>query len=506
MSSMLALVDQQQQPKSKDKVTTRCGKCKVTRSVVYAELIRTAQKQSKYTNICMCRKCLTALPEYKAVMSKASAAGLLNRSDEEKQKHYSNIKAAIAALPEEDRLERDRKHKELCNSKEWKDKVSQSIKAKFSDQAYQEKIKNARKEYWENDEYRTARTWNKERFVEEARKIHGNKYNYDLTEYRSIKIKVAIKCNEHGVFYQIPGHHIHYANGCPSCAGAQSSSGPEHDIAKMLLDVGEEVVTNDRLTLGGVELDIFLPKHSLAIEYHGLYWHSYATQESGPQRYRHHFKCTLADRHKIRLLQFYEDEWRDNRKIVESMIICRLGKSEKLHARKCSIIRLNNAQSRLFFDTNHLQGNRGALYIVGLVYDNQVVSALSLSRHKEGGYEVIRFATKIGHVVVGGLSKLLTHAKRELSIDRLFTYVDRRYGNAASYLSVGFTMLGVTPPGYKYVKNGLTFYRTQFQKHKLQSVLKVYDPALTEAENMFANGYRRIWDAGHFRLEWKNEN
>ena len=48
------------------------------------------------------------------------------------------------------------------------------------------------------------------------------------------------------------------------------------------------------------------------------------------------------------------------------------------------------------------------------------------------------------------------------------------------------------------------FRRTvRFQKHKLSGVLGLFDGSLTEAENMFMNGYRRLWDAGHIKYLWK---
>jgi hypothetical protein len=36
-----------------------------------------------------------------------------------------------------------------------------------------------------------------------------------------------------------------------------------------------------------------------------------------------------------------------------------------------------------------------------------------------------------------------------------------------------------------------------FQKHKLEKLLKIYNPSLSEWENMKNNGYDRIWDCGH---------
>ncbi len=57
----------------------------------------------------------------------------------------------------------------------------------------------------------------KEQFVIDARKIHGNKYNYDKVEYVRECDKIDIICPNHGVFKQCPNKHLSCRNGCPRC-------------------------------------------------------------------------------------------------------------------------------------------------------------------------------------------------------------------------------------------------------------------------------------------------
>ena len=54
-------------------------------------------------------------------------------------------------------------------------------------------------------------------FIEKARKIHGNKYDYSKVEYIDSKTKVCIICPEHGEFWQTPNKHL-CGNGCQKCA------------------------------------------------------------------------------------------------------------------------------------------------------------------------------------------------------------------------------------------------------------------------------------------------
>ena len=57
-------------------------------------------------------------------------------------------------------------------------------------------------------------------FVKNAKKVHGNKYDYSLVEYNSSKSKVKIICPVHGEFEQTPNAHLRNG-GCAKC-GKQS--------------------------------------------------------------------------------------------------------------------------------------------------------------------------------------------------------------------------------------------------------------------------------------------
>lgn len=54
-------------------------------------------------------------------------------------------------------------------------------------------------------------------FIERAKKVHGNKYDYSKVEYINTTSKVCIICPKHGEFWQSPNHHLN-GNNCPKCA------------------------------------------------------------------------------------------------------------------------------------------------------------------------------------------------------------------------------------------------------------------------------------------------
>lgn len=66
----------------------------------------------------------------------------------------------------------------------------------------------------------------KEQFIEEAKKVHGDYYEYSKVEYVNSKTKVCIICPEHGEFWQTPGGHL-AGYGCPACFGTHKRTNDE---------------------------------------------------------------------------------------------------------------------------------------------------------------------------------------------------------------------------------------------------------------------------------------
>lgn len=61
------------------------------------------------------------------------------------------------------------------------------------------------------------RTKNLDKFIEDAQKVHGNKYDYSKVNYVNSNTKVTITCPIHGDFEQLPLNHLK-GQGCPKCS------------------------------------------------------------------------------------------------------------------------------------------------------------------------------------------------------------------------------------------------------------------------------------------------
>lgn len=62
-----------------------------------------------------------------------------------------------------------------------------------------------------------------ESFISDARKIHGDKYDYSKSVYNGIHSKLVITCPTHGDFWQRPNDHLH-GQGCKECGKLASAS------------------------------------------------------------------------------------------------------------------------------------------------------------------------------------------------------------------------------------------------------------------------------------------
>ena len=60
-------------------------------------------------------------------------------------------------------------------------------------------------------------------FINKAKKVHGDKFDYSKVDYVNSQTKVCIICPEHGEFWQTPAEHVR-GKSCPLCANIKRGS------------------------------------------------------------------------------------------------------------------------------------------------------------------------------------------------------------------------------------------------------------------------------------------
>ena len=102
----------------------------------------------------------------------------------------------------------------------------------------------------------------------EFRKIHGNKYDYSLINYKDAHTKIYIICPKHGKFFQRPNHHL-CGSGCPKCSNSISKAEIEFLDYLNIPNTKE----NRQLKIKKFNVDGYDPKTNTIYEFLGDYWH-----------------------------------------------------------------------------------------------------------------------------------------------------------------------------------------------------------------------------------------
>jgi len=295
---------------------------------------------------------------------------------------------------------------------------------------------------------------------------------------------------------------------CTVCypTGKTSSIGEREIVNWLSTDVGvSNLIQNTKDVIFPKELDIWLPDYLLAIEFNGLYWHS---EKKISDKNYHRIKHDLCQKHGIRLIQIFSDEWESKQAIVKNRLLHVLKKSPRTcFGRQCEIRPISKIDYDGFMDRTHIQGTCLGSIRLGAFFQDQLVAAMGFGQnraiHRSMGWELLRFSM-IGNIP-GIAGKLFKHFIRYNNPSSVFSYCDIRWGTGALYTSIGMTPQGITSPGYWYTKDGITrIHRFHLSKQKL--IKKGFDPSLTESQIVTQLGYYRVWDAGHMKFLWTNPN
>lgn len=239
---------------------------------------------------------------------------------------------------------------------------------------------------------------------------------------------------------------------CPHCFGNKSQI--EHLLGKKIADNFANVRFCDRKLIAPYEIDIIV-NDILGIEVNGIYWHR---DEAGKISL-----LTKSEKSPIPLLHFWDYELIYKFDICLSLIYAKLNKFDsEVLAKKCKIVNLTEHQAELFFNENHLLGNVSANYYIGLMYNGDIVQAISirnLSDNNLSDIEICRFASKLNTKIHDGVEELFKKINYDFRGRKIIGYADKRYSRGNMFRKLEFTELSDSKPKCywaKGIKNILT--------------------------------------------------
>lgn len=375
-------------------------------------------------------------------------------------------------------------------------------------------------------------------FVEEARKVHGDRFDYSETEYVTSADKVTYRCREHGEVRILPHGHLN-GIGCPTCSfevaglarrtsfedfvakadqvhegrytyleegytdsktptpivcaehgifyqqpnghlgghGCRACSGSngENAVADYLLSLGVQVERWDREILDGKELDLLLPDHGLAIEYNGLRYHSsWAEPHRGEDWVRNHQK------------------WKQEQCASKSIRLLHYYEDEWWNRKEAVKLHLANTlepiefrsdasavswdAAKEFLDLYHLQGAPDTGTAYAMIDSDTQAAVMTFAPLGHGQWEL----TRLPHAGPASVSSLLSSFLTDNpDATQIITYSDNRWADEETYRRLGFVEDGQIPIDYTYV-NTSAMQRIPKEECPDPALHRIYNCGLTK--------------------------
>ena len=116
-----------------------------------------------------------------------------------------------------------------------------------------------------------------ETFIKEANLVHKKIYDYSDVDYKTNSEPVLIKCKTHGIFPQTPKQHL-IGGGCPRCKNKKEG--------RLAIILNEMTIIHRQFRIENMFFDFYLPEYGILIErdgeqhYHGSQWEGIDRKES----------------------------------------------------------------------------------------------------------------------------------------------------------------------------------------------------------------------------------
>ena len=303
-------------------------------------------------------------------------------------------------------------------------------------------------------------------FIEQARAIHGDKYDYSKFVYTNRKVKSTIICPIHGEFEMSMGAHLS-KQGCPKCGHDRMkkklSMTSDEFIAKSKSVFGDDVFDYSKVVHVNNKTPLTLICKKCGCEFntrgdnhlngHGCpncpkpisQWEREVNEfiqslgvetitsdrkvlegkeidifipslnigiECDGLRWHnelfrsktYHLEKTMeALRHHIHLLHIFEDEWIYKQNIIKSIIKRKLNMVDNvIYARKCEIREVSSKDTRTFLNDNHIQGYVRSKFNYGLFHNDELVALMTFGSLRKN----------LGSVSKDGCYELLRYANK----------------------------------------------------------------------------------------------
>lgn len=273
------------------------------------------------------------------------------------------------------------------------------------------------------------------------------------------------------------------------------------------------ILQDDMTVLKRYELDIYLPQKKLAIEFDGLWWHSYEFHKDS----NYHMNKTVACNKKgIQLLHIFEEEWRNTTKriIIQDIILKAISSSriKVIHANHCIIRKIDIHVADNFLKNNDIHGGTSKGIAYGVYFKNKSydihypLTVFVIEKVNKRRSNIIRYAELNGTRILGLIAKFTNYYHLNNPSRKLYVSLDLRYFNGKDFLGAGYKFVSVTKPNYYFFNinkyDTLVRYPSGYlnRKNLKKKYPNLYRDELSIDEILEKTEYRRIYDCGNLIL------
>lgn len=108
-------------------------------------------------------------------------------------------------------------------------------------------------------------------FIEKAKQVHDDRYDYSKVDYYNITTPVTIICPIHGEFKQSPSSHLYQKSGCPKCKQSKGEREVEQFLKENKITfIYQYSIKYSLNKKGKTYIDFYLPDYNIFIEYNGM--------------------------------------------------------------------------------------------------------------------------------------------------------------------------------------------------------------------------------------------
>ena len=306
------------------------------------------------------------------------------------------------------------------------------------------------------------RTKSTEKFIEDCKSVHGDKYDYSGTIYKGSTKKVSVKCNDCGRTFSIEANSHLSGHGCPY--HLLNKSKIECEILEYVHSIYDGEVTNNNRSIlaNNHELDIYIPDKSVAIELDGLFWHSEACKEKEYHLNKTQECASLG----INLIHIFEDEWVYNKDMVKKHIKEAIGIGTNIDGRDITTSECYQIKAQQFYSSQHINyipDKQHTHYCAN--YNGETVFMATFD-----GNKLVMYCYKEGYFGRGVLDVIVKAYKHNKLIDSITYEHDDRTG---IFQENNFEKCEFIEPKFYYIKGDKRY------TEEIKDSYKIYDSGHT---------------------------